>query len=234
MIFAELLAPLIAPKYVARIAIATIIDNDPKSEIGITYPDVELMQRHDIVKEPAVAYGVNVMTEPTIIVPFKLPIEVKIPIVEVRDTANNTLITAIEILSPVNKRQPNLSKYREKVEELHEKRVHILEIDLLRRGTRPYSYNKSTAHYQMLLLRGNSNKAAVWAVNIQEELPVLPVPLKNPDPDVLLDLGKALEIIFERSLYHLSIDYKQDPPPPVFEENDKLWISEVLKNEKPL
>ena len=122
-----LLAPQIAPKYVARLAIATVIDNDPESEIGIMYPDVEVLQRRNALHEPIVAYGsTTTITEPTLYTPYKLPIEVRLPVVEVRDTANNKLITAIEILSPVNKRNPNLIDYRTKIADLHRSGVHIL------------------------------------------------------------------------------------------------------------
>jgi Protein of unknown function (DUF4058) len=231
-IFTELLAHQIAPKYVARIAVTMYMDYDPESEIGITYPDVELLRRGNIAKEPAVAYGNRKTTEPTIISPFKLPIEQKVISVEVRDVEHNKLVTAIEILSPINKRKPNLIDYREKINKLHKSGVHVLEIDLLRRGTRPYAHAKSDKHYQMMLLRAKTNKAAVWAVGIQDELPVLPVPLLAPDPDVALDLGQALNIIFERSLYHLSIDYKKDPAPPTFSEEDLAWIQTIVAGEK--
>lgn len=230
-VFAEMLAPQIAPKYVARIAIASIFDSNPESEIGITYPDVEISKRHNMVQEPAAAYGRTVVTEPTFISPFKLPIEQKIPIVEVRDVAKNKLITAIEILSPVNKRNPNLTDYRIKIDDLHRSGVHVVEIDLLRRGTRTSYPDVYKTHYQMRLLRANTHKAAIWAVDVKEELPVLPIPLLAPDPDAVLDLGKALEIIWERSLYYLSIDYKNDAiPPPPFSEQDRAWIQQIVHN----
>lgn len=223
-----LIAPLIAPKYVARLDIATILDNDPESEIGITYPDVEILQNRNIVREPVTAYGLT-MTEPNIITTYKLPIEVRTAVVEIRDTANNKLITAIEILSPVNKRNPNLINYRNKISDLHTSGVHVLEIDLLRRGTRPFNYKKNTGSYQMMLLRAKTNKAAIWTVAIQDKLPILPIPLMAPDSDVLLDLGKALDIVFERGLYHLSIDYTEKPAPPAFIEQDWDWIQQVVK-----
>jgi hypothetical protein len=229
-VISELLAPQIAPKYVARLALATIMDGDPDSEIGITYPDVEVLDRLSTANEPAMTYGGKTlsMTEPTIVMPFTLPIPVKFPIVEVRDAANNKLITAIEILSPVNKRNPNLIDYRKKIDDLHKRGVHIIEIDLLRRGTRPFSTKKAVSHYQMMLLRAQSNNALVWSVNIQDKLPVLPVPLRAPDLDVFLDLGNAMDIIFERSLYYLSINYAKDPAPPAFSENDLAFIQEVI------
>ena len=225
-----LLAPQIAPKYVARLAIATIQDSSPESEIGIMYPDVEIMQRYSEASEPVAVYGGIEATEPTQIVPFKLPISLRIPLVEIRDAANNRLITAIEILSPVNKRQPNLADYREKIAHLHRNGVHVVEIDLLRRGTRPFSYSKTAVHYQMMLLRAETPNAEIWAINVQDKLPILPIPLRAPDGDVVLDIKKALDIIFERSLYHLSIDYAKPPAPPIFSEQDWAWIKQITKN----
>jgi hypothetical protein len=234
-VFAELLAPKIAPKYVARIDIATIMDNDPASEIGITYPDVEISQQKNFLQEPQVMYSSrSIASEPTFTIPYKLPIEVRVPIVEIRDAAQNTLVTAIEILSPVNKRNPNLLKYREKIDELHNRGVHVLEIDLLRRGTRPFRSHKTTSHYQMMLLRAKMNRADIWAVHVQDVLPVLPVPLLAPDADVPLDLSKAMELIFERSFYHLSINYNEKPAPPVFAEGDWHWIERVITDAKAL
>lgn len=224
-----LLAPQIAPKYVARLAIATIMDSEPESEIGITYPDVEVLHRRNILKEPTMTYGDTPITEPTIIAPFKLPITLHIPIIEIRDTAHNKLVTAIEILSPVNKRNPNLIDYRNKIADLHRSGVHILEIDLLRRGTRPFTSKKQSSQYQMMLLRAGTNNAAYWAVNVQDKLPILPVPLIAPDADVVLELDKAMDIIFERGLYHLSMDYTKEPPPPAFSEQDKAWIQQVVE-----
>ncbi len=112
---------------------------------------------------------------------------------------------------------------------MHTNGVHVLEIDLLRRGTRPFSSKKKPSHYQVMLLRAKTNNAAIWSVNVQDTLPVLPVPLLAPDPDVVLELGKAMDMIFERSLYHLSIDYTKEPAPPTFSESDWAWIQEVVQ-----
>ena len=100
----------------------------------------------------------------------------------------------------------------------------------MRRGTRPFAFYKSTSHYQMMLLRAGTNNAAIWSVNIQDKLPILPIPLRKPDLDVVLDLGKALDTIFERGMYHLSIDYAKDPPPPAFSEQDLAWIHQVTQS----
>ncbi len=222
----ELIAPQIAPKYVARIEPYTARDTSPESEVGITYPDVAVL-KHDRVEEPAtLSYGKA--TKPDLIIPTE--ITVRIPVIEIRDTDKNRLITAIEILSPVNKQEPGWSTYHKKREKLHAGGVHLLEIDLLRRGKRVVlNYGLPKSHYLFSLWRADSDQNEIWTNTIRQPLPVLPVPLKSPDPDVLLPLKQALDMIYQRGLYHLSLDYQKDPPPPDFSEEDKKWIQKLVK-----
>lgn len=225
----EILAPRIAPKYVARIELYTVDDTSPESEVGIMYPDIEVLYRREMREPEAVYESDTGTTAPNVVIPSNIIIPVRIPVVEIRDVAKNRLITAIEILSPVNKKEPGLTKYREKRMDLHRAGVHLLEIDLLRRGTRPFIHPMiPKSHYIMALLRVGSRKTEVWAVNVKNYLPVLPVPLAAPDPDVPLDLKKALDIIYERSMYELSIDYRKNPPPPEFGKEENAWMREVI------
>ena len=228
----ELIAPKIAPNYVARIDVYTVDDTAPESEIGIMYPDVEILKRHNIVSESTMPYGEDVLTEPNVIIPTGFSIPVRVPVVEIRDRAKNKLITAIEILSPVNKREPGLKDYQKKRADLHKNGINLLEIDLLRRGTRPFAHSKiPQSHYQVLLSRADNRQTDVWTINIQDKLPNVPIPLLPSESDVILDLGKALNILFERSLYYLSTDYTSKPPPPVFEKEDMDFIQNILKSE---
>ncbi len=229
----SLLAPRLAPKYLARIELYTAEDSSPESEIGIMYPDVEVLMRQTGIKEPEIVYENATATDtPTIVIPTNMTLPVRIPVVEIRDTAKNRLITAIEILSPVNKKQPGLDQYREKRMDLHRAGVHVLEIDLIRRGTRallPPMIPK--AHYLATLMRAGTQRTEVWAIGIRDMLPVLPVPLVEPDPDVPLELRRALDMIYERGIYELSIDYKKEPPPPEFGETDRAWMRALLQNQ---
>lgn len=223
----EILAPKIAPKYVARVETYTVEDTNPESEIGITYPDVAILKRNR-VEEPATPYPVPpVMTEPDAYITTN--VTVRIPVVQIRDVEKNQLITCIEVLSPVNKRNPGWQPYHEKRNNLHQNGVHLLEIDLLRRGKRHlWNVGQPEPHYVFSLWREGAGKIAVWTNFVQQNLPVLPVPLKSPDPDVLLPLREALDMIYQRGLYHLSIDYQKDPPAPQFSETEKQWMVGIL------
>jgi len=225
--FQELLAPKIAPKYVARIEKYTVKDTSPASEIGITYPDVAVLQHNRVEEAATLAYGkATVATEPDLIIPTE--ITVRIPVIQIRDTARNRLVTCIEILSPVNKRSPGWQPYHEKRNDLHLSGVHLLEIDLLRRGKRHVvNLGLPGHHYLFSLWRAGTGRMQVWTNRVQQPLPVLPVPLKSPDPDVLLPLKPALDMIYQRGLFNLSIDYAKDPAPPEFSEEEKNWMRQV-------
>ncbi len=228
------LAPQVKPNYVVRIDTYAIRDIVPGEEVGIFYPDVEILKKPtrppgDLLAEPAAAYGT--ITPPTLSFPTRLSVEVRVPLVEIRDKGNNQLITAIEILSPANKRNPGLIQYREKREMLYANGVHLLEIDLLRRGQRPATYPAlpAWAHYFVMLVRADQTQTQVWALTVRDTLPVLPVPLKSPEADIRLDLGQALSDAVAPGDYDETINYREEPPPPAFSAEDQEWLQTVLR-----
>ena len=151
---------------------------------------------------------------------------------EIRDVETGSLVTAIEILSPINKR-PGAEAciaYGRKRREVLRTAAHLLEIDLLRGGRRPPPLDDlPEAPYFVFLSRADSRgQLEIWPLPLRQPLPVVPVPLQYPDPDVPLDLGKALPAIYDRAAYDLRLDYTQLPPAPAFSSDDVQWIAELL------
>lgn len=225
----QILAPRLRPRYVVRIEIYVVEDTAPESEIGIMYPDVEVM-----LSQPANPPALDLPSGPaaptratpaTLTIPVFDPIEVRVPTVEIRDVASNQLVTCIEILSPVNKREPGLAIYRQKRQRLYHAGVHLLEIDLLRRGTRPLMHPRvpETA-YLIALTRAQSGTTAIWPLGLRDALPDVPVPLHTPDDDSVLELGSALAAIYDEAGYDLSIDYQDQAPPPPLSADDVVWM----------
>jgi Protein of unknown function (DUF4058) len=68
----------------------------------------------------------------------------------------------------------------------------------------------------------------VWPIQLIERLPVLPVPLSTPDPDVPLDLGAVVQAVYERGGYVTRIDYRQAVPPPSLEPEQQAWVEHLL------
>lgn len=107
--------------------------------------------------------------------------------------------------------------------------VHLLEIDLLRRGKRHVPNLGLPEHdYLCSLWRAGADRLEVWTMRMQDTLPVLPAPLLSPDPDVPLPLKAALDMIYRRGLYQLSIDYRKTPPPPELSASNWSWLREVV------
>ncbi|MEZ4713651.1 MAG: DUF4058 family protein [Caldilineaceae bacterium] len=177
-------------------------------------PDVSVWRT---TPSPTSASGVAVVDPPTVQSSVPLEVEVRIANVEVRETGTDRLVTAIEILSPVNKRPGSQrEKYLRKRRELLNSDIHVIEIDLLRGGQRsPLEIAPPDAAYYVTLGRaGNRPTIDVWAIQLQDRLPRIPVPLLYPDPDIVIDLGAIVKEVYERGAYARRLDYTPPPPPP--------------------
>ena len=53
--------------------------------------------------------------------------------------------------------------------------------------------------------------AQVYAWPIRHVLPAIPIPLRAPDPDVMLDLRQAFDLTYDRGLYSRLLRVWQSP-----------------------
>ena len=60
-------------------------------------------------------------------------------------------------------------------------------------------------------------------------MPTIAVPLRNPEPDVPLDLQAAFHEVYTRARYATDIDYTQPAPPPPLRPDDRLWAQDCLQ-----
>jgi hypothetical protein len=121
------------------------------------------------------------------------------------------LVTAIEVLSPSNKRPgtPGWNQFVRKRQSLLVSESNYIEIDLLRAGQRmPMNDDwPATPYYLLVSRRLRWGVCRVWPATSLEPLPEIPVPLMGSDPDVPLDLNPLIAAIYERSRYQMDIDY---------------------------
>lgn len=221
----------IRPKYIARL-IPRVTYEVVEVELAQTRsvrPDVGVWQA-----QPWAAGVAEVVAIPP--APAVSAVQSEFPLrllsVEVRLTETLELVTAIEILSPVNKQRGHEAHqdYLRKRRELLRSAAHLMEIDLLRGGERPPLQNPvPAAPYYVTLSRADRRPAVeVWPMQLADALPLLPVPLLEPDPDAPLDLGAAVAAVYERGGYADLIDYQQPPPPPPLSETETVWLREHL------
>jgi hypothetical protein len=140
---------------------------------------------------------------------LELPLELMS--VEVRQVSSDRLITAIEILSPVNKQRSHEARvdYLRKRRDLIRSQTHFIEIDLLRVGEHtPLDPPVGPASYYVSLSRVDARpRLDVWMIQLDSRLPRIPVPLDEYDPDVIVDLGEIAALVYERGGYDARIDY---------------------------
>lgn len=232
------LSPILRPKYVTRLAVAAVEEGGLASGINLIYPDVEIVRRNQPARDHR--SGVLVLEPAIEITPaldLRLDSQDRVVSVEIYDLEHNQLVTSIEILSPVNKRQPGLAKFIAKRERLTSAGVNFLTIDLLRRGERalpstssPESALVAQADYLVTLLRGMDYRMQAWPIRLEDSLPVVAVPLRHPDPDVPLDLGGVLAVIYDEAGYDLTIDYSAPPPAPSLDEESAAWLARQLQS----
>lgn len=225
------LVPAIRPRHFARIAVSVVADQDPELEIGILYPGIEVLERASPTGDEGRPSGPAARGELTapLTIPALTGIEHRVPSVEIRDRAGNELVTSIEILSPVDKREPELTSYRRKRRSLQCAGVHLVEIDLIRRGSRPVASRSIPADiaYLVLLTREGHARTEVWPLTLADRLPSIPVPLRSPDPDVPIDLGAVLGTVYGQAGYGDEIDYRAEPPPPALTAAGRLVLDDV-------
>ena len=157
----------------------------------------------------------------------------KIPVlsIEIRDVARRRLVTLIEILSPANKRNGGALDYWRRRRDLLDRKVHLLELDLLRGGERiPLWGELPPAAYYIMLSRANDRPATeVWPVALAQPLPPTPVPLLPPDADLTLDLQGAVAACFDLVHYERLLDYTAAPPPPPLAADEMAWVEATLQ-----
>lgn len=227
------ISPHLPPHYYADIEI--YLPYEEEGEIRLMAPDVYIATTRTLREAPApVLSPAKVAFSPAPIeriVPFDPP--EKTYTVNIYDARNNLLVTAIKLLSPANKqpRSESFFHYQRKRSRLLVSEVHLMEIDLLRAGERPpFTEPLPDAPYFVSLSRaGRRPVAEVWPLRLQDPIPLLPVPLLHPDPDLPLDLGAAIAAIYQRSRYDLRIDYTAPPPPPPLSEAEQRWLEERLR-----
>jgi Protein of unknown function (DUF4058) len=208
-----------------------VTDRVPAHEIGIVFPDVEIIRPHRPTEPAVVATPAAVAIPPA---PVSMPLDVLVPTrlvtVEVHDIAHNTLVASIGIMSPANKREPGWHAFLSKRDELRLAGVHVLEIDLLRRGKRTWSDARvDAASYMAVLVRAGHLQAELWPIGCRAPLPLLPVPLRPPDPDVPLVVQQALDTIYDEARYGLTLNYDGPPPPPSLSSQDMAWMESCVR-----
>src|SRR5437588_5123350 len=143
------------------------------------------------------------------------------------------LVTCIEVLSPSNKRRgtEGWQEYERTRQAMLLGQANFIEIDLLRGGDKfPMLTPWPDSPYTLLVSRADrAPYCRVWLAHFQRRLPVIPVPLMSPDPDLTLDLQPLVDSIYALGRYDERIDYTR-PLTPALSDADAGWVQDILKD----
>jgi hypothetical protein len=225
----------IGPKYYADVEVYTTYEEIGIATTSTIVPDVGVFE--PTPQTPGVATATpEVAIAPAPVRRLAQATQTKLRSVRVYVTGTDELVTAIELLSPYNKRAEGLDEYRRKRAKLLTSSVHLVEIDLLRGGQRP-GYEVANppleeADYVLLVNRCREQEpqriSEIWPAPLDKALPGLPIPLSAPDPDVGLDLNAAIHAVYARAGYAWRISYQQPVPPPPLRPEMAAWLEQRL------
>jgi hypothetical protein len=222
------LASPLRPKYRVAIEKRTYL-SDSEDFLLVGIPDVAVTTQKPVPTPYSTATLPNPGKSVTVTLP--IPEEIREGYLEIREVATGYVITAIELLSPTNKRPgKGRQTYEEKRSTVLSSPTHLVEIDLLRGGqAMPILSKIPQTDYSILVARRNHRpKAELYGFTLQQEIPPFQLPLLSGDQEPSVDLQQLLEEVYEQAGFDLAIDYNLEPLPP-FPEKDKHWADTLLR-----
>lgn len=141
------------------------------------------------------------------------------------------VIGAIEILSPSNKTSgDDYEAYQTKRRE-YLGSVNLIEIDLLRTGGRMdlgTPLPRPSDYVILSCLAAEYPAVDIWAFNVRDCLPVIPVTVNTNDSPTPLDLKRCFDQVYQDGSFGSLVDYSLPPIVPL-RDGDADWAADLLK-----
>jgi hypothetical protein len=223
---AEVLTKQVRPKYFVTLDKNIYIHELPASQRLLGRPDVIVGTGASRAKASHAA---------TLVAPhygeFGPAIDVlKEVFVEIHERETKTVVTAVELLSPTNKKPgPDHDAYCTKRLRLFRSQSHFVEIDLLRGWQRMPVEGLPNCDYCVLVSKSDERpRVGLWPLMLRDPLPKIPIPLLPGDAPAELDLQSLLHRLYDAGGYEDYI-YSGRPEPPL-SAADQTWADEIVGN----
>jgi Protein of unknown function (DUF4058) len=225
----EAIADALPPEYEATLGERVyLMEYDPDAR-KLGYPDIAVTHGDSSASTLPSSTAAVATLEP-VTIPLTILEGPRESYVEVLHLPERSLVTTLELLSPANKEQPGRTEYLAKRRALLYQDVHLVELDLLVGGQRlPLQEKPPVADYYYLVSRGDRRPdCQVYRWNFREPLPTLPVPLRRPHPDIMINLADVFNTAYERGRFFRRISYR-GALPAFLSEADRQWTEALLK-----
>jgi hypothetical protein len=229
---AAALVPQVRPRYVVRKELRIYVDHDNGSDRHIRGDLAIVDAQQDALPTPQHSES-SVRTITPVIVSLPVPEEHREAFLTIRERESMQVVAVVELLSPSNKRtgEDGRREYLRKREEILLSDVHLVELDLLRGGQRlPTIELLPKGDYFAFVCRASRRyKAEVFAWDLRNPLPEIPIPLSADDPDVSIDLQAVFSSTFDRAGYDYSLDYGLDLAPEL-DDDETGWVRSAIES----
>ncbi len=222
----ETLSKQILPRYFVKIDEHLYIHHlEEESRTLVGRADLAVTHLPSFAESSSARAGL--LTAPAEVTAAHIDIE-SISYLEVVDRETRQVVTVVELLSPSNKLPgSDREQYVAKARQLMWTNVNLVEIDLLRCGTRMHWVGMSACDYSVVVSRPEeSPRAGLWPIQLRDRLPEIPVPLRPGDADARLDLQELLHRIYDSAGYGYYI-YDR-PPEPALSPGDAEWARSFI------
>ena len=233
---ADYMNPILRPKYRMSMEqrVYTDTNNDDNLEL-VGIPDNVVFTPRSNPSDTSS----NVAVAPPKVQPLTIslhqPETVKEWYLRVKNVETQEVVTVIEILSPKNKKVgEGRNKYIKKREKVLMSLTHLIEIDLLRKGEiMPMNIDDTIkSDYRIVISRSDRRpKADLYAFNLAQEIPSIPLPLKAEDQELFIPLQDLLHSLYEKGSYDLAINYQKQTLHDL-SETDQTWINNLLQEQE--
>lgn len=173
--------------------------------------------------------GVADLPREPIIIPIEMNevVEETTRYIRVVQHPDHALVAVLELLSPSNKVEPGRGDYLVNRRQWFRQPVHLVELDLIVKGKRlPVRGALPQADYFAFVTRWERRPdSEVYAWSVREPMPMLRVPLCDPDPDLVFDLQSFFTRVFERGYYEDWLDYRESIEAPL-SDPDRQWAEQ--------
>ncbi len=202
-----------------------LVEVDPDVRKRIT-PDVAVTHGSSLEGSSRTA---GVATLEPVTIPLTILDSDKEAYIEILHQPDRTLVTTLELLSPANKNLPGRAECLAKRRALIYQNVNMVELDLLRGGKRlPMERPLPAGDLFYLVSRAEQRPdCQVYGWTLRDVLPMLPVPLRAPDADILIDLGLVFDTTYDRGRFARRLPYQKEAAAEM-SEGDREWMRKVL------
>jgi hypothetical protein len=156
--------------------------------------------------------------------------------IEIRQRGDGRLVTQVDAVSPANKMSAaGRGAYMAKRRESKAAGASLVEVDLVLQGQPMLEYSRDGLpewDYAVTVTRSTQpERYEIYTATLQKRLPRFRLPLAADDRDTVLDLQAAFVRCYDQGGFAAMLNYKRDPS-PVTKEDHRVWMQELLKQQK--